>query len=79
MTEKIKYPNPECGRRILDHEEVDSKWTVLEIKCQHCGKKVRLYYDPDGVEARLHRNRKRQGSSCCFFAKMIKAVLSGLY
>ena len=39
--EVIRCPNPKCRRRILDDEETE--WTVLEIKCQHCGKLVRMY------------------------------------
>ena len=41
--EVIKCPNPKCRRRILDDEGTETEWTVLEIKCQHCGKLVRLY------------------------------------
>lgn len=41
--EVIRCPNPKCRRRILDDEGTETEWTVLEIKCQHCGKLVRLY------------------------------------
>jgi len=59
--EEIRCPNPRCGRRILDNEEVDSEWTVLEIKCPHCGELVRLYCGPDGIETRIHKGKKRRG------------------
>ena len=45
--EVIRCPNPKCRRRILDDEGTETEWTVLEIKCQHCGKLVRLYCGPD--------------------------------
>ena len=41
--EVVRCPNPKCRRRILDDEGTETEWTVLEIKCQHCGKLVRLY------------------------------------
>jgi len=49
--EIIKCPNPKCRRRILDNEEVDSEWSVLEIKCPRCGELVGMYCGPDGIEA----------------------------
>lgn len=58
--EKMRCPNPECGRRILDNEDIDLEWTVLEIKCPHCGKQVRLYCGPDGIEAKVYGRRKRR-------------------
>ena len=42
--EVIRCPNPKCRRRILDDEGTETEWTVLEIKCQHCGKLVRLHF-----------------------------------
>ena len=52
--EVIRCPNPKCRRRILDDEGTETEWTVLEIKCQHCGKLVRLYCGPDGIEAGIY-------------------------
>ena len=49
--EEIRCPNPKCRRRILDDEGTETEWTVLEIKCQHCGKLVRLHFGPEGIEA----------------------------
>ncbi len=60
LMEKIRCPNPRCRRRILDNEMVDSEWTVLEIKCQHCGKLVRMYCGPDGINARIYNKKKRR-------------------
>ncbi len=48
--EVIRCPNPKCRRRILDDEGTETEWTVLEIKCQHCGKLVRLHFGPEGIE-----------------------------
>ena len=57
--EIIKCPNPKCKRRILDDEGTETEWTVLEIKCQHCGKLVRLHCGPDGIEASIYKKRRR--------------------
>ena len=46
--EVTRCPNPKCRRRILDDEGTETEWTVLEIKCQHCGKLVRLHFGPEG-------------------------------
>ena len=35
--EKVKCPNPKCGRRIFDIEEMPPGKVVLEMKCRHCG------------------------------------------
>lgn len=35
--EKVKCPNPKCGRRILDIEVMPPGKLVLEMKCRHCG------------------------------------------
>ena len=56
--EVFRCPNPKCRRRILDDE--GTEWTVLEIKCQHCGKLVRLYCGPDGIETRIHKRKKQR-------------------
>ena len=45
--EVTRCPNPKCRRRILDDEGTETEWTVLEIKCQHCGKLVRLHFGPE--------------------------------
>ncbi len=58
--EQIRCPNPKCGRRILDNEGMDSEWTVLKIKCPHCGELVRLYCGSDGIETRIHKRKKRR-------------------
>ena len=52
--EVIRCPNPKCRRRILDDEGTETEWTVLEIKCQHCGKLVRLHFGPEGIEAGIY-------------------------
>ena len=41
-------------------EGTETEWTVLEIKCQHCGKLVRLYCGPDGIEAGIYGRKKRR-------------------
>lgn len=64
--EIVKCSNPECGRRISDNEEVDSEQTVLENKCRHCGKQVRLYCDPDGIETRLHKRKSGRDNTLLF-------------
>ena len=33
--EKVKCPNPKCGRRIFDIEEMPPGKVVLEMKCRH--------------------------------------------
>jgi len=58
--EMIKCPNPKCKRRILDDEGTETEWTVLEIKCRHCGKLVRLHCGPDGIEAVICEKKKRR-------------------
>ena len=58
--EIIKCPNPKCRRRILDDEGTETEWTVLEIKCRHCGKLVRLHGGPDGIEASIYESKKRR-------------------
>jgi hypothetical protein len=55
--ERIRCPNPKCGRRILDIEEMPPGETVLEIKCRHCGEVVRVGLGPKKV----HRKNRRQG------------------
>ena len=55
--EKVKCPNPKCGRRILDIEEMPPGETVLEIKCRHCGEVVRVGFGPKKV----HKKNRRQG------------------
>ena len=35
--ERIRCPNPKCGRHILDIEEMPPGRTVLEMKCRRCG------------------------------------------
>lgn len=32
--EKVKCPNPKCGRRIFDIEEMPPGKVVLEMKCR---------------------------------------------
>ena len=65
--EEIRCPNPKCRRRILDDEGTETEWTVLEIKCQHCGKLVRLHFGPEGIEAGIYERKKRRRCFCCFF------------
>ena len=55
--EVIRCPNPKCRRRILDDEGTETEWTVLEIKCQHCGKLVRLHFGPEGIEAGIYERK----------------------
>ena len=57
--EVIRCPNPKCRRCIWDDEGTETEWTVLEIKCQHCGKLVRLHFGPDGIEAGIYERKKR--------------------
>ena len=40
--EKVKCPNPKCGRRIFDIEEIPPGRVVLEMKCRHCGEIIRV-------------------------------------
>lgn len=58
--EVIRCPNPKCRRRILDDEGTETEWTVLEIKCQHCGKLVRLHFGPEGIEVGIYERKKRR-------------------
>ena len=44
--ERIRCPNPKCGRHILDIEEMPPGRTVLEIKCRHCGEVVEVGFGP---------------------------------
>ena len=37
--EKVKGPNPKCGRRILDIEVMSPGKSVLEMEYRHCGTK----------------------------------------
>lgn len=55
--ERIRCPNPKCGRRILDIEEMPSGETVLEIKCRHCREVVQVGFGPKKV----HKKNRRQG------------------
>ena len=64
--EVIRCPNPKCRRRILDDEGTEAEWTVLEIKCQHCGKLVRLHFGPEGIEAAYMRGKNGGGDSAVF-------------
>ncbi len=41
--EKVKCPNPKCGRRIFDIEEMPPGKLVLEMRCSHCGEVVFRY------------------------------------
>ena len=50
--EKVKCPNPKCGRRILDIEVVPPGKLVLEMKCRHCGEVVRVVCSPGKVHKR---------------------------
>ena len=65
--EVIRCPNPKCRRRILDDEGTETEWTVLEIKCQHCGKMVRLYCGPDGIKLVYMRRKNGGDDSAVFF------------
>ena len=62
--EVIRCPNPKCGRRILDDE--GAEWTVLEIKCQRCGKLVRLYCGRTGLK-RVYTGGKSGGGDSAVF------------
>ena len=78
--EVIRCPNPKCRRRILDDEGTETEWTVLEIKCQHCGKLVRLHFGPEGIEAGIYERKKRRRLFGCFFMhSVIKGRHSGSY
>ena len=54
--EKVKCPNPQCGRRIFDIEEMPSGKVVLEMKCRHCGEMVQVGFSPKKV----HKKNRRQ-------------------
>ena len=55
--ERIRCPNPKCGRHILDIEEMPPGETVLEMKCRRCGEVVRVGFGPKKV----HKKNRRQG------------------
>ncbi len=55
--EKVKCPNPKCGRRIFDIEVMPSGKVVLEIKCRHCGEMAQVGFSPKKV----HKKNRRQG------------------
>lgn len=53
--EKVKCPNPKCGRRIFDIEEMPPGKVVLEMKCRHCGKMVQVGFSPKKIRKRNRR------------------------
>ncbi len=53
--EKVRCPNPKCGRRILDIEVEPPGKTVLEMKCRHCGEVVRVGFGPRKVQKKNRR------------------------
>ena len=55
--ERIRCPNPKCGRHILDVEEMPPGRTVLEMKCRRCGEVVEVGFGPKKV----HKKNRRQG------------------
>lgn len=55
--ERIRCPNPKCGRHILDIEEMPPGETVLEMKCRRCGEVVRVGFGPK----KIHKKNRRQG------------------
>lgn len=55
--ERIRCPNPKCGRHILDIEEMPPGRTVLEMKCRRCGEVVEVGFGPKKV----HKKNRRQG------------------
>ena len=55
--EKVKCPNPKCGRRIFDIEEMPLGKVVLEMKCRHCGEIVQVGFSPK----KIHKKNRRQG------------------
>ena len=55
--ERIRCPNPKCGRHIFDIEEMPPGRTVLEIKCRRCGEVVEVGFGPKMV----HKKNRRQG------------------
>ena len=60
--ERIRCPNPKCGRHILDIEEMPPGETVLEMKCRRYGEVVRVGFGPKKV----HKKNRRQGQPCHF-------------
>ena len=54
--EKVKCPNPKCGRHILDIEQMPPGRTVLEMKCRHCGEIVQVGFSPK----KIHKRNRRQ-------------------
>ena len=54
--ERIRCPNPKCGRHILDIEEMPPGRTVLEMKCRRCGEVVEVGFGPKKV----HKKNRRQ-------------------
>ncbi len=55
--ERIRCPNPKCGRHILDIEVMSPGKSVLEMKCRHCGEVVQVGFGPRMV----HKKNRRQG------------------
>jgi hypothetical protein len=55
-----QMPQPQMQAAHFGDEGTETEWTVLEIKCQHCGKLVRLYCGPDGIEAGIYGRKKRR-------------------
>lgn len=43
---KMKCPNKQCGKRVCDIWETRFGVVVIELKCQHCGEVVRIYWKP---------------------------------
>lgn len=54
--EKVKCPNPKCGRRIFDIEEMPPGKVVLEMKCRNCWKIVQVGFSPK----KIHKRNRRQ-------------------
>lgn len=56
IIQRIRCPNPKCGRRIFDIEEMPPGKVVLEMKCRHCGEIVQVGFSPK----KIHKRNRRQ-------------------
>ncbi len=59
--ERIRCPNPKCGRHILNIKEMPPGRTVLEMKCRRCGEEVEVGFGPKKVPLRMKIMRGLSG------------------
>ncbi len=71
--ERIRCPNPKCGRHILDIEVMSPGKSVLEMKCRHCGEVGRWAL----AQGWYIRRTGGRGSPAIFCIGVIRNALCG--